>query len=314
MFRILCIFAIGIVGFGHPMTRAKLAPPFPIYIGQDAERVSYMRKKTLEEVKADFESAWGDRFDYSLINAQNYVNTLTEVQIICPVHGVINITPHDHIWSKWGCPLCGKEHQGKGAHTKQRHLVYGVGINDSKISTGSSKEREPSYALWKSILSRCYGKEYLKRATYKNCSVCNEWLFYSNFKKWFDDPINGYRKGYHIDKDILVRGNKIYSPDTCCFVPPEINTLIVKHDATRGDLPIGVTKNNSVSRGFRAIVRIYGKYHTIGYFDTIEEAFNAYKLTKETHIQEMATRYYKDGKITKKVYNALMNYKVEITD
>ena len=210
-----------------------------------------------------------------------------------------------------------KKNKGRGKdvpHFKQRRIVCGVGINDSTSSTHASDDREPAYALWKSILDRCYRHSPKKRTTYLGCSVCNEWLLYSNFKRWFDDPTNGYRKGYHIDKDILVRGNKIYSPDTCCFVPPEINTLIVKHDATRGDLPIGVTKNNSVSRGFRAIVRIYGKYHTIGYFGTIEEAFNAYKLTKETHIQEVATQYYKDGKITKKVYNALMNYKVEITD
>lgn len=256
MFRILCIFAIGIVGFGHPMTRAKLAPPFPVYIGQDIEMAKCMKVKN-----------------------QNLIG------------------------------------RGEGVpHVTKRKKIYGIGVNDADFSTGSSNKREPSYALWKSILTRCYGKTHPKQATYKNCSVCNEWLFYSNFKKWFDDPTSGYKKGYHVDKDILVRGNKIYSPDTCCFVPPEINTLIVKHDATRGDLPIGVTKNNSVSRGFRAIIRIYGKYHTIGYFDTIEEAFNAYKLTKETHIQEMATQYYKDGKITEKVYDALMKYEVEITD
>ena len=256
MFRILCIFAIGIVGFGHPMTRAKLAPPFPIYIGQDLERAKCMKFKN-----------------------QNFIG------------------------------------RGEGVpHLTKRKMVYGIGVNDAYFSTGSSNKREPSYTLWKSILARCYGKLHKKQITYLGCSVCNEWLVYSNFKKWFDDPANGYRKGYHIDKDILIRGNKVYSPETCCFVPPEINTLIVKHDATRGDLPIGVSRNKNNLHGYRAIIRIYGKYTIIGYYSTPLEAFSAYKYAKEAHIQEMATRYYNDGKITEMVYKALMNYKVEITD
>lgn len=315
MFKTLIIFALWIGG-GHVLPisgKSVAASTFTMTdITKKTDKMGY--KKTLKAVLEDFKRVHGDRYDYSLINEENYVNTQTEVLIICPVHGVIRITPHEHIGNRHGCPLCGKEHQGGGVHIKKRKLVYGVGVNDSTTSTGSSKKREPAYALWKCIMSRCYGKTRLKHATYANCSVCDDWIFYSNFKKWFEDPANGYKKGYHIDKDILVRGNKVYSPNTCCFVPPEINTLIVKHDATRGDLPIGVARNNRGGHGFRAIVRICGKFRTIGYFYTIEEAFQAYKTEKEAHIKDMATRYFKDGKITEKVYNALMNWKVEITD
>lgn len=202
--------------------------------------------------------------------------------------------------------------KGKGSlHKKARRPVYGVGINDAEFSTGRNEYRTPSYALWRSILNRCYGSISKKCLYYANCSVCEEWKTYSLFKKFYDQ---NYVKGYHIDKDILKRGNKVYSPETCCFVPPEINTLIVKHDATRGDLPIGVSRLSNNPHRYRAIVRIYGRYITIGNYDTPEEAFAAYKSAKEAHIQEMATQYFNEGKITEKVYNALMNHKVEITD
>lgn len=98
-------------------------------------------------------------------------------------------------------------------------------------------------------------------------------------------------------------------------MPPEINTLIVKCNSNRGNLPIGVSlasKNNP--HPYRAVVRKNRKYIMLGYFSTPEEAFNAYKVAKEAYIKEVATKYYKNGKITKKVYDALMNYKVEITD
>lgn len=307
-------FVAWIVGGHVPMTSGKSVAASTISMTDVIKRTDNMaKKKTLAEVKAAFKKVWGDRFDYSLISVENYVDAKTKVHVICPVHGDVLIAPHEHIWNKWGCPLCGREHQGGGIHAKGRSLVCGVGVNDSTTSTRRSQKREPSYALWKSILTRCYGVVHTKRASYANCSVCDEWLLFSNFRKWFDDPTNGYKKGYHIDKDILVKGNRVYSPDTCCFVPPEINTLIVKHDATRGDLPIGVAK---VSDGhkYRAILRVRGKYITLGRFDTPEQAFAAYKEAKEKHIQKMATQYFNEGKISEKVYNALMNYKVEITD
>lgn len=201
--------------------------------------------------------------------------------------------------------------RGKGSvHKKARRLVYGVGINDAEFSTGHNKEREPSYVLWKSILNRCYGSISKKCLYYAHCSVCEEWKTYSLFKKFYDQ---NYVEGYHIDKDILKRGNKVYSPETCCFVPPEINTLIVKHDATRGEYPIGVSKYKKYNL-FRAILRVRGEYKQIGSFKTPELAFEEYKQAKEAHIQEMATQYFNEGKITEKVYSALMNYKVEITD
>lgn len=191
---------------------------------------------------------------------------------------------------------------------KEKKKVYGVGINDS-----TPKSNPTAYYKWRRMLERCYSERYLvKKPTYRGCTVCDEWITFSNFEKWFCDPNNGYREGYHLDKDIIVKGNKIYSPQTCCFVPQEINSIFIKDNAKRGELPIGVTRgyqNTFVAQvDFRGIIQYLGSYKTK------ELAFNAYKREKEFIIKIIGDEYYKDGLITERVYNALLNYKVEITD
>lgn len=165
-----------------------------------------------------------------------------------------------------------------------------------------------AYTVWQHLIVRCYDeKELEKHPTYKDVLVCDEWKCFQNFAKWF---YNNYIDGFQLDKDILIKGNKIYSPDTCCFVPHEINTLFVNQDRNRGDYPIGVTfsKNN------KSFVYQLNKFkkRQVKYFKTEEEAFQAYKIAKESYIKEIAEKY-KD-KIKPQVYNALINYKVEITD
>lgn len=155
---------------------------------------------------------------------------------------------------------------------------------------------------------RCYSEEYLSRfPTYIGCSVCEEWRYFSKFKQWFDEH---YVDGWDLDKDILVKGNKVYSPQTCCFVPNEINTLLNKCKGNRGNTGvIGVT----FRRG-RYIARLnkFGKCKQVGVFDDKNEAFIAYKLAKESYIKEVADKW-KD-KLEPRVYEALCNYKVEVTD
>ena len=163
--------------------------------------------------------------------------------------------------------------------------------------------------LWRNMIARCYGKNTLKRnPSYQDCYVCDEWLVYSNFKRWFDE---NYIEGYELDKDIFIKGNKIYSPDTCCFVPHFINSIFTKTNASRGILPIGV---KSMGKRYQARLLRYDKSTHLGTYDTPEEAFNAYKQAKESYIKEVATTYYNEGRITKRVYDALMKYEVEITD
>lgn len=167
------------------------------------------------------------------------------------------------------------------------------------------------YKTWHGMLTRCYSEKYIKREpTYKGCNVCDEWLNFQNFAEWY---INNYYKcdGYamHLDKDILHKGNKIYSPESCVFVPACINKLFVKDDKFRGNLPIGVSIYDSK---YRAQCRNRNEVKTLGYFGTVKEAFEVYKFYKEGLIQEIAMLY--KNRIPIKLYNAMLDYKVEITD
>ena len=187
-------------------------------------------------------------------------------------------------------------------------IVYGIGY--SSIGKYSQKEHRSAYRKWQGMLERCYSEKYhIKKPTYIGCSVSEDWFNFQVFANWFYDETNGYKEGYQLDKDILKKGNKIYSPETCCFVPQEINTLLVKNDSKRGNLLIGVRKNGN---GFQARLNINGDTKIIGTYSTQEQAFLVYKEEKESYIKYLADKI-KDN-ISPKVYNALINYIVEITD
>ena len=235
----------------------------------------------------------GERYNYDKVV---YTGTYNKIEITCNVCGTtFPQEPNSHL-NGCGCPVC--------KINGHKNIICGVGVNDM---LGESKT--VAYQIWIGMIKRCYSSEVQERQpTYKGCSVCEEWLRFSNFKNWYD---KNHVEDYHLDKDILVKGNKVYSPETCCFVPSEINTLFTKSNAKRGNLPIGVRK---CKRKFMTMCKLGGVVTYLGLYNTIEEAFNAYKQSKEAHIKEVAQKYFDDGKITKRVYDALMRYEVEITD
>ena len=320
MFRILCIFALWIGWFGHHSISGKSVAASTISMTDTTKSTDIMRGRKpfpLSVIKERLEKTGAGNYDYSLVNENNYIDTKHKIPIVCKTCGLkFEQTPQAHLHGD-GCPDCrGKKIsdalKGKVNIFRRQTKCYGVGICDIPFSTYSSDKVQRAYGLWSNIIARsCNDSVKDKHKTYKDCSVCSEWLLFSNFLKWFNDPTNGYKEGYSVDKDILVKGNKVYSPDTCCFVPREINSLLTKSNATRGVYPIGVSKRG---KRFSARSNFYGKTKKLGMFDTPEEAFQAYKQAKETYIKDIATQYYKDGKITKKVYDALMRYEVEITD
>lgn len=173
------------------------------------------------------------------------------------------------------------------------------------------------YNTWDGMFTRCFDKKYLEqKPTYIGCYINPEWHNFQNFAKWFDE--NYYECGNEImclDKDILIKGNKEYSKDTCIFVPKNINSLFTKCDRARGELPIGITK-----RGSRYTVRINnfmieGKRCEYGSYDNILEAFNCYKKEKENIIKQVADQYAsKYPNFPQKLYDAMYSYEVEITD
>lgn len=157
------------------------------------------------------------------------------------------------------------------------------------------------------MIHRCYDSILKERQPcYKECVLDENWLLFSNFKKWFDEHSVD---DWALDKDILVKGNKVYSPNTCCFVPQEINSLLITSKKARGEYPIGVCRKG---KKYGATLNCNKTRVYLGTFDTITDAFNVYKKMKEKRIKEIADKW-KD-QLEPRVYEALYNYKVEITD
>lgn len=187
--------------------------------------------------------------------------------------------------------------------------VCGVGIignEPSEVNGTPLKE----YTLWLAMIHRCYGKK-SHNNTYKDCFVSDNFKYYPYFKQWCNNQTGFSNQGWELDKDILVKGNKIYSEDTCCFVPAEINTLVVKCDNRRGKHSVGTSYHKNHKK-FAANLSIKGKQTHIGYFNTELEAFFAYKKAKEAYIKSLLSKWY--GQIDPRVYEVLVRYEVEITD
>jgi len=195
-------------------------------------------------------------------------------------------------------------------------LVHGLGFNSGEYPAYILGKPTEEYDSWKSMLSRCSEAFWVKNPTYVGTTCSENFKSYSYFYKWYhQQQSKGARdvKGnkWCLDKDILVKGNKLYSEDTCVFVPQRINTLLINSGAIRGEFPVGVTLDK---RGTKYTARCCGAdgRKVLGYFNTAEEAFHAYKVFKENLIKQVANEY-KD-QLDPRAYNALMKYEVEITD
>ena len=189
--------------------------------------------------------------------------------------------------------------------------VYGIGVAGTKYPISVNSVQTKEYVLWCHMLVRCYSTSLKKRQpTYIDCEVSENFKSYEYFYEWCHKQIGFGNEGWHLDKDLLTKGDKVYSENTCVFLPHEINTLLTKRTASRGKYLIGVywCKTN---KAFRAMVsKNNGKQEHLGRFKTEIEAFNAYKTAKESFIKEQANKW--KGKIDDRAYKALMNYEVNI--
>lgn len=189
-------------------------------------------------------------------------------------------------------------------------MVEGFGIYERGEFKGAENEKSTAeYRLWNNMLSRCYNAKKLEMSpSYVGCSVANEFRAFQDFMKWATKQV-GYGSGSQLDKDLLIKGNKIYSPENCIFVPPEVNYLLPNCRAARGAYPPGV---DAYRGGFRASLREGAKRRYLGVYATPEEAFVAYKKAKETHIALVAEKY--KEVLDPRAYVALQCYQVEATD
>ena len=195
---------------------------------------------------------------------------------------------------------------------------YGVGyLGEGKYKVSENGKNSDKYNIWYGMLKRCYCPKYQERyPTYKGCRVEEYLLNFQHIGEWLESnyyEVPGERM--HLDKDILCKGNKVYSRETCIFVPEKINVLFTKCDKTRGDCPIGATI--LPSSNYQVECRNgYGESVYLGTYSTKEEAFRVYKEYKEKVIKEVIDSY--EGIIPEPFYSklreAMYNYEVEITD
>ena len=181
---------------------------------------------------------------------------------------------------------------------------YGVGYQGE----GEYETMTDAYWCWLSMLKRCYSEKHQENhSSYKECEVCKEWHNYQNFAKWYEkNYYNCNDEIMQLDKDILCKGNKIYSPQTCIFTPQSINKIFQRRGTNKtSNLPQGVTIQKE------KYVAICNKKY-LGRFSTVEEAFNVYKNFKENYIKQIADEY--KMLIPRILYEALYQYKIEIND
>ena len=191
--------------------------------------------------------------------------------------------------------------------------VYGIGVLGNKYPSSEWGRNTKEYMLWYSMLRRCYSDVYQKKCpTYEGCEVSDNFKSYEYFYEWCNEQIGFDNEGWQLDKDLLIKGNKVYSEYSCVFLPREINLVLTKCTASRGRHIIGVHWHNASKAFIAKVNKNKGKQEWLGCFNTEIEAFNTYKKAKESYLKELANKW--RGKIDERAYEALMNYEVGIDD
>lgn len=191
--------------------------------------------------------------------------------------------------------------------------VYGIACFGDGPYTASC----PAYRRWFDMVRRCYDPKWQQtHPAYVGTQVCEEWLNYQNFAKWYEQQNLADDIDWELDKDLLHKGQKVYSPANCCFLPTELNLIISTKKAIRGDYPIGVSVDPTNPKKYLARLtdnsRVNGTYKFYKLCDTPEEAFAYYKVEKEKWIKEQAEKFKRV--LDPRAYEALMHYEILITD
>jgi hypothetical protein len=192
--------------------------------------------------------------------------------------------------------------------------VYNIAcIGDGTYKVKINNKTTKQYITWRSIIQRCYDLKYKdNKKTYEKCIMSKEWLNFQNFAQWYTEnwyEIEGER--LCLDKDLLHKENKIYSPSNCVFIPYRINLLLINRKNYRGGTLLGASRNKNGTFSADG-VDANEKSHYLGSFPTEIEAFNAYKDFRENVFKEVAEEY--KGRIPDSAYQALIHRKIDITD
>lgn len=178
-------------------------------------------------------------------------------------------------------------------------MINGVGINDYGGNVKINGKFIKSYTTWQGMLMRCYDSKFQeKHPAYIGAIVCEEWLYYSKFKEWYDEnyPKHLVDKGikFELDKDLLSENNKIYSPSTCVFLPKKINLFLANKQANNTSGFIGVYWNKQVNK-WKSDIRDFdtGKRKYLGIFTDIKQASQAY-IDARAEQSEKAKQYLRE--------------------
>jgi hypothetical protein len=187
--------------------------------------------------------------------------------------------------------------------------VLGIGyMGEGDYSARVDKKMTKCYRTWFNMLSRCYKDTNNRRTSYKGVSVCEEWHNFQNFAVWFYSNFNPETmQGWHIDKDILCLDCKVYSPETCCFLPNEINVIFKKNNESTHNLPKGVYPKDGK---FQASISKFGKQCYLGFFDTIEEAHDVYNKAKKDYLEEVSIKW--RGVLSDTICDAIRNFDISL--
>ena len=204
---------------------------------------------------------------------------------------------------------------------KNKPKLFGVGINDVEYNVKLYEECPkvngkryqkliwicPFYRKWQDMITRCYSEK--SYPTYAECSVCEPWMRLSVFKAWMETHD---WEGKQLDKDLLISGNNVYSPETCLFVEPRVNIFLVEHDKRRGKYPIGVshaTKGELYRAQCKSVET--GKNTNLGGYDTPEKAHQVWLDFKLKQAYILASQQ-TDERVAKALIERYENYKINL--
>lgn len=181
----------------------------------------------------------------------------------------------------------------RGKTQKKESKIFGVGVNDLDMPVYEYKKdgskwrivwKCPIYSTWTRMLQRCYSSQWLEKyPTYRGCYVHETWLNFSTFREWMiqqDWEVTSGMKAKHMDKDLLVPGNKQYSPETTILISHSLNLFLENDQGTSSTRVMkGVSKkgNRFQARCNDPFIneRVY-----LGSFDTELEAHCKWKEYK----------------------------------